>query len=60
MYKKLPVGEFEWVHPESYTEDLIKNYDENGDPKELFNKHKGIQFLPKRRQINGVENLLQA
>ena len=24
MYKKLPVGEFEWVHPESYIEDFIK------------------------------------
>ena len=24
MSKKLPVGEFEWVNPEDYTEDIIK------------------------------------
>ena len=69
MYKKLPVGEFEWVHPESYTEDCIKNYDENGDygailevdaeyPKELSNKHKDLSFLPERRKINGGEKLV--
>ena len=23
--KKLPVGEFEWTHPEDYTEEMIKN-----------------------------------
>ena len=23
--KKLPVGEFEWIHPEDYTEEMIKN-----------------------------------
>ena len=31
MCKKLPVGEFAWVYPKYYTEDLIKNYDENDD-----------------------------
>ena len=31
MCKKLPVGEFAWVHPKYYTEDLIKNYDKNRD-----------------------------
>ena len=25
MCKKLPVGEFEWIHPEDYTEEMIKN-----------------------------------
>ena len=25
MSKKLPVGEFEWINPEDYTEDIIKN-----------------------------------
>ena len=23
--KKLPVHEFEWIHPEDYTEEMIKN-----------------------------------
>ena len=31
MSKKLTIGELEWIHPEGYTEDLIKNYDENCD-----------------------------
>ena len=31
MCKTLPVDDFAWVHPEDYTEDLIKIYDENGD-----------------------------
>ena len=25
MCKKLLVGEFEWIHPEDYTEEMIKN-----------------------------------
>ena len=25
MCKKLPLGEFEWIHPEDYTEEMIKN-----------------------------------
>ena len=69
MCKKLPVGEFEWVQPECYTEDLIKNYDENGNfgailevdieyPKTLSNKHKGLAFLPEKRKVNGVEKLI--
>ena len=63
MCKKLPIGEFVWVHRKTYSEDLIKNYDENGDygailevdieyPKELSNKHKDLPFLPERRKIN--------
>ena len=31
MSKELSVGEFEWDNPKSYTEDNIKNYDENSD-----------------------------
>ena len=31
MSKKLPVGEFEWINPKDYTEDIIKKYDENDD-----------------------------
>ena len=31
MSKTLSIGEFEWDNPKSYTEDNIKNYDENSD-----------------------------
>ena len=48
---KLPVGKFEWIHPNDYTEDHIKRYDDDDDygailevdiqySKELLNKHK--------------------
>ena len=31
MSKKLPVGEFNWIHPEDYTEDFIKGYNDNDE-----------------------------
>ena len=52
-----------------FSEDLIKNYDENSDkgyflkvhidyPKKLFNRHKDdFPFLPKREKINKCEKL---
>ena len=69
MSKKLPVGEFAWIHPQDYTEDLIKSYNDNDDYgairevdieylKELWNKHKDLPFLPERRKINKVEKLI--
>ena len=69
MSKKLPVGKFEWIHPSDYTEDHIKNYDNNDEygailevdieyPKELSNKHKDVPFLPERRKINRIEKLV--
>ena len=69
MSKKLPVGEFAWEHPQDYTEDLIKSYNDNDDYgairevdieylKELWNKHKDLPFLPERRKINKVEKLI--
>ena len=60
MCKKLPVSNFIWVEDLTiFTETFIKNYDENSDtgyifeadieyPKELFNKHKDLPFLPER------------
>ena len=69
MCKTLPVDDFAWVHPEDYTEELIKIYDENGDygaileedthyPKALSNEHRDLAFLPERRKINGVGKLV--
>ena len=58
--KKLPVSNFIWVEDlPIFTEKFIKTYDENSDtgyifeadidyPKELFNKHKDLAFLPER------------
>ena len=68
MCKQLPIGEFVWANPKAYTEDLIKDYDENGnygailevdieDPKKLASKHRDLPFLPQRMKINKVEKL---
>ena len=68
MCKTLPVDDFAQAHPEDYTEDLLKIYDENGDydailevdthyPKPLSNEHRDLAFLPERRKINRVEKL---
>ena len=65
--KSIPVGKFKWIHPNDYTEDHIKRYDDNDDygailevdiqySKELLNKHKDKSFLPERRKINKTNN----
>ena len=69
MSKKLPVGEFEWIHPEDYTENIIKNCDENDDsgailevdvdyPKKLPKLHSNLPFLPERMKISKVDKLV--
>ena len=70
MCKKLPVDGFKRIDNLSiFTEDFIKNYNENSDvgyflevdikyPKELFNKHKDLPFLPNRDKIKKVEKLV--
>ena len=67
--QKLPVNGFEWVKNLSkFNEDFIKNYDENSDkgyflevdveyPKTLFNSHKDLPFLPKRKRLKKSKNL---
>ena len=72
MSQKLPVNHLKWVKKEDlskFNEDFIKNYDENGDigyflevdidyPKELFNLHKDLPFLPESKKVNKVEKLI--
>ena len=72
MSQKLPVNDFKWVKQEElskFNEDFIKNYDENSNtgyflevdidyPKELFNFHKDLPFLPERKKVEKVEKLI--
>ena len=70
MSKKLPVRDFKWLDNLSmFTEEFIKNYDENGDkgyilevdvehPKKLYSVHSDLPFLPERIKINKCEKLV--
>ena len=72
MSKKFPVNGFEWVNDLSiFNENFIKNYDENSDvgyflevdieyPKTLWGLHKDWPFLPERKKLGKVKNLLEA
>ena len=63
MPQKLPVRNFKWIDDLSiFNKDFIKNYNENGDIgyffevdieylKKLFDLHKDLPFLPKRKNI---------
>ena len=67
---KITCNGFKWVKKLSkFNEILIRNYDDNSDigyfleldidyPKELFNLHKVIPFLPERKKVNKVEKLI--
>ena len=72
MSQKLPVNDFKWIKTEELAKfniDFIKNYDENGNiayflevdigyPKELFNLHKDLPFLPESKKVNNIEKLI--
>ena len=56
----------EWSN---FNEDFIKNFDETGNigyflevyfdyPKESFNLHKDLPFLPETKKVNKVENII--
>ena len=69
MCKKLPVSDFKWVDDLSiFTEDFIKNYDENSDkgyilevdvkyPEKIRMLHSDLAFLPERMKINKCTKL---
>ena len=72
MSQKLPVNGFKWVKQKKlskFNEDFIKKYDEDCNkgyflevdidyPKELFNFHKDLPFLPERKKVEKVEKLI--
>ena len=72
MSQKLPINGFKWVEKSRlsrFNEIFIKNYNENSDtgyfldvdvdyPKELFNLHKDLPFLPQTKKVNKVEKLI--
>ena len=70
MSKTLPVRGFKWLDNLSmFTEELIKNYDENGDkgyilevdvkyPEKLRCVHSDLPFSPERMKINKCEKLV--
>ena len=70
MSKKLPIRGFKWLDNLSmFTKEFLKNYDENGDkryifevdveyPKTLRSVHNDLSFLPERMKINKCEKLV--
>ena len=72
MSHKLPVNGFKWLKKKKlskFNEDFIKKYDEDCNkgyflevdidyPKELFNLHKDLPFLPESKKVNKVEKLI--
>ena len=70
MCKKLPVSNFKWIDDLSiFTEDFIKNYDENSNKGYIFEvdieypinihmQHSDLPFLPERMKINKGSKLV--
>ena len=69
MCKKLPVKNFKWDDTNKYTDDIIKNYDEDDKygallevdieyPNELHKLHIDLPFLCDRKTINKTSNLI--
>ena len=69
MCKKLPTGESKWDEPDKYTEEVIKNYEENSSycallkvdidyPKELHKIHRDLPSLCDRKLLNKTMKLI--
>ena len=70
MSQKLPTFNFEWVEDTSqFNEVFIKNYDEKSEagyilevdvkyPKELYELHGNLPFLPERKKHGKLEKLI--
>ena len=70
MSKKLPIDNFKWeAGLSTFTEDFIKNYDEESDtgylfyayiayPKNLHKLHADLPFLPHRMKVNKFNKLV--
>ena len=65
MSQKLSINEFKWVKTSKFNEDFIKNMMKIviqdiflKYPKTLFNSHKDLPFLPKRKKVEKVEKLI--
>ena len=70
MCKKLPASDFEYMDGISiFTEDFIKNYDENNDkgyiivvdveyPRNLYKLHSDLPFLPERIKVSNCTKLV--
>ena len=69
MSKKLPVREFTWDNIDLYTEDMIKNYNEDGRygallevdiqySKELHALNVDLSFLAQRKVLNKTPKLI--
>ena len=60
MSRKLHLDGYKWDNIDKFTNDFVKNYDDNGDkgyllevdveyPKDLLSAHGDLPFLPERR-----------
>ena len=69
MMKHLPIGNFKWLKPDTFTEESIKNIDLCGKhgylfevdikyPKELHKLHRDLPFLAESKIINKSKKLV--
>ena len=69
IVKHLPIGEFKWLKPDTFTEESIKSIDLCGEhgylfevdikcPKELHKLHRDLPFLSESKKINKSKKLV--